>query len=180
MKGAGVFESSCGSLRLCKGSCSVLGLKFMWELVSLRLKVCVGAGGYVNKPKIGYSSGPGLWPSWPSTDPHLTFTWPSPDLDLSLTIKQIDDNHKTHSRIILTFSLDLSQKCWNKTSVTFTAAINQNPPTETIHNKIIWSKVLIDSQKLVHKFHWASSVPGRRPSSVLKCQAQTKEKQIIL
>ena len=60
MKGAGVFESSCGSLRLCKGSRSVLGLKFMWELVSLRLKVCVGAGGYVNKPKIGYSSGPGL------------------------------------------------------------------------------------------------------------------------
>ena len=52
-------------------------------------------------------------------------------------IKQIDDNHKTHPRIISAFSLDLSQKCWNKTSVAFTAAINQNPPTETIHNKII-------------------------------------------
>ena len=54
-----------------------------------------------------------------------------------LKIEQIDDNHKTHPRIILAFSLDLSQKYWNKTSVTFTAAINQNPPTETIHNKII-------------------------------------------
>ena len=34
MKGAGVFESSCGSLRLSEGSCSVLGLEFMWELVA--------------------------------------------------------------------------------------------------------------------------------------------------
>ena len=30
------------------------------ELVCLRLKVYVGAGGYVNKPKIWYSSGPYL------------------------------------------------------------------------------------------------------------------------
>ena len=39
----------------------------MWELAAMWLKVCGGAGGYVqggggyvNKPKIWYSSGPGL------------------------------------------------------------------------------------------------------------------------
>ena len=76
--------------------CWVWGLKFMWELMgvwrelaAMWLKVCggaggyvQGAGGYVNKPKIGYSSGL----NWT----FLTFTWPAPDLDpdLSLTILQ--------------------------------------------------------------------------------------------
>ena len=68
--------------------CWVWGLKFMWELMgvwrelaAMWLKVCggaggyvQGAGGYVNKPKIGYSSGL----NWT----FLTFTWPAPDLDL--------------------------------------------------------------------------------------------------
>ena len=48
----------------------------MWELAAMWLKICggaggyvQGAGGYVNKPKIGYSSGPN--PDLP--DHHLTF-----------------------------------------------------------------------------------------------------------